>query len=126
MMLPRPTPVRSPARFRWIRSVTVVIGFSLLVAGGGLREDELECEQAFAHLKACCPDFDHTEISCVYSTFCNLVLPDLSIPESQCIVQRSCEDIVQGGICERARNRPFESSQTDPEGNAISFPPVCQ
>ena len=70
---------------------------------GRLREDELECEQAAAVLDECCPNFSPQGLNCSYSTGCgSTTYPTLSIGESQCIQEMSCETLVAKGVCDRA------------------------
>src|SRR5205807_2031037 len=46
------TPARTSAPLaRWLRAGIACLGLSTLIAGGGLRQDELDCEQAVAHLQ---------------------------------------------------------------------------
>jgi hypothetical protein len=116
-------PTRTRARYSWVRTVLAALGFTLLVAGGGLREDELECEQAVAKLQGCCPDYADAQIECHHSTICGLTEPALSIAESQCIAQLSCEEIVARDLC--ARTKDLESPHDDADGGFVSHPPVC-
>ncbi|MBI4699570.1 MAG: hypothetical protein HY744_00140 [Deltaproteobacteria bacterium] len=88
---------RSPWR---IAALSLVV---LATAGGsGLREDELECEQAAAHLLRCCPTLHPGALACQYETGCGpTVETTFSVPESQCIQSLSCEQIDERRLCER-------------------------
>src|SRR5262245_36529710 len=71
--------------WRYLRPALAALGLSTLVAGGGLREDEIDCEQAAAHLEECCPGFHAGAVlRCEYDDGCGIILPDLSIDDSQC------------------------------------------
>lgn len=112
------------AVFPWIRRAIVVLGGSLLVAGGGLREDELDCEQAVAHLASCCPAFDPSLVDCTYSSTCGITYPALNVDESQCIVGLSCEAIVAAGLCERTQD--LSSTHIEDDGGVSgTHPEVC-
>jgi hypothetical protein len=66
----------------------------------GLREDELDCEEAVAYLDTCCPDFAGGSIACVYTSGCDTTTqPAISIEESQSILGQSCAQIVAAGLC---------------------------
>jgi hypothetical protein len=95
----------------------------MLVAGGGLREDELECEEAVAHLQDCCPGFADATLQCVHSDYCTHTEPALFIDESTCILARSCDEVIQSGICQKTHD--LESPGTDFDGNVITHAAVC-
>ena len=118
-----PAPTRAPSRARWLRLLLGAAALSTLVAGGGLRQDELDCEEAVAHLQDCCPDFANATIACVASSGCTPSDPALSIKESACVIARSCADVVATGLCESTRN--LVSPHVDDQGNSVSHPPVC-
>jgi hypothetical protein len=95
---------RRPVR-RWIEVAILVLGLSTLVADGGLRQDEIECEEAVSYLQGCCPDFAGASIACVHDSGCgSTVEPALSIEESQGILSQGCSQIVGSGLCERVKN----------------------
>lgn len=82
-----------------------LFGLVLVITLGhcyGLREDELRCEEAVAHLLDCCPGFDPQSVSCTYSTGCGTHLPELTIEESRCIDRTTCATILGSNICQRA------------------------
>src|SRR5262249_2143923 len=106
----------------WIRAALACLGLSTLIAGGGLRQDELDCEEAVAHLQECCPNFAGATLACEYSDGCGVTEPALSIDESHCILARDCADVVASGLCEKTRD--LESPHTE-DGSLISHPPVC-
>ena len=85
--------------------IPIVLGFLALGAlTCGIREDELRCEEAAAHLTDCCPGFDAKRLDCYYaSTGCGIVYPVIDIEESRCIAALKCDQIVAAGICSRAQ-----------------------
>lgn len=89
-------------RFRHVITTAAVVA---LYACGTMREDEQYCEEAVSRLVGCCPGFDLTQISCQYSEGCtgsNDQFPALTIEESECIRDRSCDQL-RAGICARAQ-----------------------
>jgi hypothetical protein len=119
------TMTRWQATGRWIRRGTAVLGLTALIAGGGLRQDEIDCEQAVSFLQGCCPDWAGATVSCVQDTGCGTsVSPALSIDESQCILAESCAQVVQSGLCERVKNLVSPSVDTLADAST-SHPPVC-
>jgi hypothetical protein len=91
---------------------------------GGLRDDELDCEQAASQLASCCPGFEPTELSCAYGpSGCNTSFPALTVAESECIVSESCPTLVSTGVCARAMEAlPI---QTTNDGGLTNHPEVC-
>ena len=78
-----------------------------LACGDALRQDVLDCEDAVAHLAACCPGFVNSTISCVYDhEGCSSQDPQLTLDESQCISRASCADLVASDVCGRAQQLP--------------------
>src|SRR5262245_41666869 len=71
----------------------------------GVDKEELDCEQAVAHLVSCCPGFDARSIVCEQPSGCggkaNHV--DLDLGRSECILGASCEDLVASGACEQPK-----------------------
>jgi hypothetical protein len=85
------------------------------------REDEVQCEEAVAHLEECCDNLDATSISCEYAEGCETnTYPTLKPDESECVRAKSCSEIRSQGICERVLER-----QTADEATAGSVE-VCQ
>jgi hypothetical protein len=115
-----PSPRLARAR-RWAARAVAVLGLSALVADGGLRQDELDCEEAASYLESCCPDFTPT-FACTYTSGCSEnTAPALSISDSQCILAESCDQIVSSGLCTRVQNLPSPmGSSTEPTST-----PVC-
>ncbi|MGC4122974.1 MAG: hypothetical protein QM765_52075 [Myxococcales bacterium] len=88
---------------------------ALLSLTCGIREDELRCEEAVAHLSRCCPGFVPSQIDCYYATGCGTVYPALDIEESRCVSAMSCEAIVAAGVCSRAQTaRPDDGRRVCP------------
>jgi len=83
--------------------VTVLLG-AAIVCCAGMREDEVLCEEAAAHLVHCCPGFDLSSLRCSYTSGCgSTTYPALSVPASQCINGESCDELVATGVCPRAQ-----------------------
>lgn len=119
-----PSSSKGPSFSAILRRSLVVLVFAAPLAFGGLREDEVKCEEAVARLQTCCPGFEEiATIRCEYSTICGTTLPALYVPESECILAMECEDIVKSGICERTAH--LQSPGTDSEGNSTSHEEVC-
>jgi hypothetical protein len=101
--------VRRSGRARKVAAFAIVGALSCSFA----RVDELECEEATAHLANCCTGFViPTTGYCTYfpgSVSCNGSTPEiqtaLSEGESRCIRRASCAQIVSTGICARAQAR---------------------
>lgn len=123
------------------------VGFGLFVAallacsGNGdktddnnFREDVIECEDALDRLIDCCPGFDATPVLCNHyfsqtsgcgTSTTESVDPALSTAESACIRSRSCDELRQDGVCERAqaaRAYTYRSQTND----GTSSPSVAQ
>jgi hypothetical protein len=87
-----------PAILFWLGAAAL----SLVVCSNGLREDELECEQAVSHLVDCCSEFPASAVNCEYSDEgCSVIPTGFSIEESHCIEQESCESLRSDGLCDR-------------------------
>jgi hypothetical protein len=86
------------------------------------RGDVLGCEEALAHLEECCPRFDAAPVLCDYEhsyrTGCGSptttdIRPALSRPESTCVREMSCEDLVAKQVCNRAQAaRPYVTKRS--------------
>ena len=86
----------------------LAVGF----ACGGIKQDEIDCEEALSHLQGCCPDFVANEVQCESSQTttddgCNTVTtttyPALSSAERSCILGEACGELVASGVCDRAQ-----------------------
>ena len=85
------------------------VAFAIVVGtfacGDGLRQDELDCEEAVSHLDECCPGFQATSrIQCMYDDQGCGNVTEPAIPEdvSSCIRNESCEELATaGGVCDR-------------------------
>ncbi len=114
-----------PLAWRWIKRVVCVLGVSTLVADGGLRQDEIDCENAISYLQGCCPDFTGETVACVHDEGCGTITDTaLSIEESQCIVAESCAQVVSSGICERVKNLPSPSLDQN-DDTSTTHAPLC-
>lgn len=99
--------------------------------GNNFRESVIQCEEALSYLEDCCPGFDATQVACHYfysdSTDCSGHRsvehdePDLSEDESACILDRSCNDLVTQGVCQRVATLHV----TQGDAGAVSTAKVC-
>lgn len=79
----------------------------LVSRGAALREDELQCEEAAAHLEDCCPALDVGQIDCVYHEGCGSPSrPVLSPEAARCIRYLECDSLRRSGWCEPDRYSP--------------------
>lgn len=89
----------------WLSLASPLLILFLVTGAGGLREDELACEEAAAHLQKCCPKFRPQSISCQYDTGCGSTeYPSLSTDDSKCIQHKDCATLQAEGLCESAQN----------------------
>jgi hypothetical protein len=98
-----------------------------LVASGGLREDEIDCEEAVAHLDECCPGFAKaTSMSCTFGTGCEQSLPELTVDESRCVTAASCDEIRSRNLCETLKHvMSPDDAPADGVGGLPVRPRVC-
>jgi hypothetical protein len=105
-----------------------------------LREDVLSCEEAVAHLDACCPHFDPTILRCQYhydyvqsedactgrvSSSTDEEHPALSLDESRCIRDRACGDLTADGVCDRAQLAQPDVNASSTTTTTAARVPVC-
>ncbi|HEY6460018.1 MAG TPA: hypothetical protein VIY73_07690 [Polyangiaceae bacterium] len=86
-------------------AVVVAWVLTTLFACDGIRQDELDCEEAVAVLDHCCANFPSSLLNCQYiEAGCgtSAVYPDITTPESSCIRAESCSTLVSSGVCDRA------------------------
>jgi hypothetical protein len=81
--------------------------YALSSGAPGFRESELACEEAFAHLEDCCPPDALENVDCAWrDQGCGeSVSPNLSVEESRCIRETSCEVLYKRGVCDNLRTR---------------------
>jgi hypothetical protein len=110
--------MKKTKRWSLLRLALAALGLSTLMMDcNGVREDEVDCEQAVAYLQQCCPDFAQSEtLQCDYSEGCGVTEPAISIPQSQCILAETCAQIVSSGLCGRAANLASPSTSAFQEG----------
>lgn len=93
---------------RWrapVRAAVAVLGMLSLMASGGLREDEVDCEQAVSHLDECCPGFTWaSSLRCEYYGGCGTSTPGLSVEESNCVMAMSCDELTARDLCTTLAN----------------------
>lgn len=102
----------------------MLLGLFLLTCDSP-RQDELQCEEAAAHLDECCDDFDPTSLECVSSEGCdgddgpdgdvstgdgstNDIYPDIDGRNAGCVIDRNCEELRSAGVCDRARRGQWD------------------
>jgi hypothetical protein len=91
------------APLRRFGRATVLAALAFAELGfGTIYEDELECEQATAHLLDCCPDLDPHTIVCRHPEACETNEESFTIEESQCIEEASCDAVREAKLCELA------------------------
>lgn len=87
-----------------VRLVSLCVALVALFHCADFRESEFECEHAVAHLEACCGRFDTGD-----PDFCRYIdgggcgndqEPALSVGESLCIQNASCESIQRSSLCD--------------------------
>lgn len=71
----------------------------LLGTTGALDEDELYCEEAIGHIRACCPKLSVENICGDADGYCNPVTT-LSRSDSECILELACGPDATA-VCER-------------------------
>ena len=85
------------------------------------RDDVLWCEEAVARLQRCCPNFDVRRIACQYyysfdegcgTSSTRKIEPAYTKSESACVRERSCDALVNEGICTRAQEQGNARSST--------------
>lgn len=91
--------MRSPSRARLV--VALALACLTPAVAGAFQKDEVFCEEAVAHLVACCPGLSPGTYSCDHlPAGCGPeVFPDLSLEVSQCLRKLSCEELQDGGWC---------------------------
>jgi hypothetical protein len=119
----------------WPGGFTAALLLGVILGCTGIREDELACEEAVAHLQDCCPGFYASSVDCTYEPGgCGVspLYPEISTNQGWCIRSESCAELESTGVCARAIAMPpattWSDTNTDPsEGDAAPppFPQVC-
>lgn len=89
-----------------------------LVCCAGIREDELLCEEAMAHIGQCCPGLDVAAVDCTYTSGCGTTYPALTVTQSQCIDGMSCAALVSSDMCPNAQASQ-DSDGSPGSGNSV-------
>ncbi|MFO0739133.1 MAG: hypothetical protein U0270_24765 [Labilithrix sp.] len=71
----------------------------LVFACGGIDGNELHCEEAISHLEECCDGLDARRFQCDEEDACGQRSPDFFDKASECIRDRSCEQLRAQGKC---------------------------
>jgi hypothetical protein len=85
-----------------LSTVLAMVAVLGLTALGGVRRDELACEEAVARLIACCPKADPEEYQCFYKgggCGSKEVLPELTEAESQAVIEADCQTLREERGC---------------------------
>jgi hypothetical protein len=88
--------------------LALVIGLGLTVGSNahGFREDEVECEETFAHLLECCTRSQLQLVECEYHEGCGSeTFPSLTPYESRCLRELSCAEIRSADVCAQLEAR---------------------
>jgi hypothetical protein len=111
-------------------TVAVLAGVSLVSLGFGLDKGELACEQAAVQLQACCPDLDVTRMDCTQVGGCSRTREStaVTLEESACIQESTCEDIRARRVCERLVTRVVEAGEAGGPniGELYEADPLCE
>ena len=106
-------------RFRtWLIRAAAAAALAMMTMTCGVREDELRCEEAAAHLAECCAGFMPSILDCTFvpADGCSPPHePSISIENSRCIDGLSCEQINKTDLC----NRIVQAVQTN---NPVTCP----
>lgn len=83
-----------------------------------LRDEVIECEDAYARLRACCPGFSAPKVQCNYEVVSGCVTSSSTMPgiaryEASCIRSQSCAELVDGKVCARAAALSDERTSSD-------------
>lgn len=79
-----------------------------LLFTGAIYQDTFECEEAIAHLHACCPGL-YAVNAC--GDGCSGV--SLKGGESQCILERDCDELEDLEVCQRVEDLSADAFDTD-------------
>jgi hypothetical protein len=99
-----PTPTRrANPRRRAGWALLLLLVCSLRVSSpAAIREDEIDCEEAVAHLADCCPSFAAQKFNCEHLApqACEGGYePDIDVPTSRLIRSLSCAETEEGHWC---------------------------
>jgi hypothetical protein len=109
------------------RVVLLTVFLAAVLCCAGIREDEVLCEEAAAHLSSCCPGFDVSSLGCTYNSGCGTTTyPARSVKASQCINGETCPQLVSSDVCSRAQQaKPVVESEASTETGDEAFAEVC-
>jgi hypothetical protein len=87
-------------------ALTVGLGLSVGPKSHGFREDEVECEETFAHLLECCERTELANVDCLYHEGCDFAeYPDITPAEGRCLRKLSCSQIRAANVCAQLSER---------------------
>ena len=90
-----------------------VLPLAIALSCASMSPEELLCEEAVSRLEDCCPGLDARRFSC--ETGCNSPTTAVTEQASECIRDRSCDDLKNKGSCTaltRIANEPYPASAT--------------
>jgi len=91
---------------RALRAGGFALALLFLMADDGIGRDEFQCELAVVHLTDCCPGLSASMLSCVRGGCDSQLSPDLPEDRSECLQQKSCDELIQLGACDTATWQP--------------------
>jgi hypothetical protein len=103
-------------RGAWKHGLVLGAVVFFVFACGGIDPNELHCEEAVSHLEECCEGVDARRFQCDEEDACGNRSPDFYDHASECIRDRSCEQLRAQGKCEvfeQIANTPYPSSNRD-------------
>ena len=132
-----------------LRHVPFGVSFALVLAAivacgdrdhdednNNFREDVIQCEEALARLDACCPSFDASRVLCNYyysfddgcgTATTRSVAPAFNEAESHCILETSCDVLIDKRVCARAQEaKPYASKTTTDTDTTDGVDPVMK
>ncbi len=114
---------------KWRTGFTASLLVLVIFGCTGIREDELDCENAVSHLIDCCPGFTGSNINCTdEGGACDRgsIPTELTTDQSSCIRGESCDDLRSSGVCARMiQVANTVSWYATPEGPSSAAPMVC-
>jgi hypothetical protein len=107
-------------KIRFGSALATAMSIALFFAcGDALNQEELDCEEAVAHLEECCPGFDSSQIVCVHEQqgciLGSTTHPAIERDQTTCIRHESCNALVSSGVCDRAQAAKPYTTMSDPD-----------
>jgi hypothetical protein len=94
-----------------VLAATIGLGLSVRPTAHGFREDEVECEETFAHLLECCQRSELAGVDCEYHEGCDFSeYPDITPAEGRCLRKLSCSQLRAADVCAKLVDRKENTS----------------